>query len=303
MPGAWNRSEASTALVDIAQGMALLVHKAKLPKTIRMQRQMHEILVAEDISLWSVLQTLQKSNATRDEARFWLGLAQKLPLLTDLPASVSHRLSGCEPSAEMGMFGQALVLCVHQAAVAISFPSEKKWDADQLLVHFTEILPDSNMEAANELIDNVARSSHANRILERYGKQQFTQLTPATFWRDRAIAFPALRFGNDVEEHLTIAGGNQFLTIMHRLDELNASAAKWQADGGAAPNWHSKVTPEAETLRNNPQLAKTRKFKNAQGVPWLYTWHARFGSGGRIHLRFDATDRSVEIGYIGAHLP
>lgn len=35
----------------------------------------------------------------------------------------------------------------------------------------------------------------------------------------------------------------------------------------------------------------------------IFEWHARFGSGGRIHLRFDASIREVEIGYVGRHLP
>lgn len=54
---------------------------------------------------------------------------------------------------------------------------------------------------------------------------------------------------------------------------------------------------------NNPTLKASRFFRNGAGVTELYEWHARFGSSGRIHLRFDAALRSIEIGYIGSHLP
>jgi hypothetical protein len=42
---------------------------------------------------------------------------------------------------------------------------------------------------------------------------------------------------------------------------------------------------------------------SSQGTQKLFEWHARFGSSGRIHLRFDPSSYEVEIGYIGPHLP
>ena len=48
---------------------------------------------------------------------------------------------------------------------------------------------------------------------------------------------------------------------------------------------------------------RARRFKSVNGEPMLFAWHARFGRGARIHLRFDARTRQIEIGYIGVHLP
>jgi hypothetical protein len=45
-----------------------------------------------------------------------------------------------------------------------------------------------------------------------------------------------------------------------------------------------------------------RTFRGADGDSHDFEWHARFGSVGRIHLRFEAEGRLVEIGYIGRKL-
>ena len=54
---------------------------------------------------------------------------------------------------------------------------------------------------------------------------------------------------------------------------------------------------------SNPTLHEARRFRSGGGTRVLFEWHARFGSAARIHLRFDARTREIEIGYIGVHLP
>ena len=63
------------------------------------------------------------------------------------------------------------------------------------------------------------------------------------------------------------------------------------------------MTPESSTVMKNHKLREERRFRSQTGAIELFEWHARFGSGGRIHLRFDPASREVEIGYIGNHLP
>ena len=54
---------------------------------------------------------------------------------------------------------------------------------------------------------------------------------------------------------------------------------------------------------SHPTLREARRFRSVKGTRVIFEWHARFGSGGRIHLRFDAGVREVEVGYVGDHLP
>ena len=63
------------------------------------------------------------------------------------------------------------------------------------------------------------------------------------------------------------------------------------------------MTPESARVMQNPALREARCFRSGRGTMVLFEWHARFGSGARIHLRFDARTREIEIGYIGVHLP
>ena len=63
------------------------------------------------------------------------------------------------------------------------------------------------------------------------------------------------------------------------------------------------VTPESTRVMRDPVLREARGFRSHRGTREIFEWHARFGSGGRIHLRFDPDSREVEIGYIGPHLP
>ena len=87
---------------------------------------------------------------------------------------------------------------------------------------------------------------------------------------------------------------------MHGVERGDAVDA-WR--DGAAPPWTCKVTPESDRVMSHPSLREARRFRSGDGTPVLFEWHARFGSGGRIHLRFDASVREVEIGYVGGHLP
>ena len=53
----------------------------------------------------------------------------------------------------------------------------------------------------------------------------------------------------------------------------------------------------------NRFFREARMFQSHRGTREIFEWHARFGDGGRIHLRFDPPSKEVEIGYIGPHLP
>ena len=94
---------------------------------------------------------------------------------------------------------------------------------------------------------------------------------------------------------------NNLPTIIGKLVALERAAAAWET--GPAPDWPIQVSDGSSRVHDNPKLLDCRRFPSQDGTTRLFTWHARFGSGGRIHLRFDASTRRVEIGYIGPHLP
>jgi hypothetical protein len=295
--------EAQAVLTCLARGMAILIQAGYVHSVLRARHHFYEIGIANDGSLLDGLLQLQRGRTGREESRLWLSLAYKAPLLAELPADVVDRFQSCEPAVPRSDSGAALVLCAHLGAVAVSLRTEPGWDVDELIVAFTELLSDSTIVEVTENVDNLARRTHAQIILARHRARALNQLTHTTFWASRHLIFPNWRFGLDVEEQITVVGSNAFGAIARRLAELNAAAGQWIATGGPAPNWPCKVTPESETTMKNDQLRKARVFRDANGTARLYEWHARFGAGGRVHLRFDAAARTVEIGYIGPHLP
>ena len=299
---ATDRDAATRWIKDMVVGMAELARGKYVQKSIRALRPLQEILLGPDHSLDRAMQDLRIAGA-RDEYVFFMGLATKIPLLVELEPNEVGRFRACQARELPPEDGAPLLLVVLFDWVAVGFPSAEEWDRDQLVVSFDELLPDASIEETSETIDNLTRSRHAAAIGARHGDRLRSEITPGSFWRQRKVAFPHLTFGLDVEEHIANLPLSLFQTVVNKLAKLDASVARWRVQGGAAPRWTCQVTPESESVMNNAKLRAARRFRTHGGERKIFEWHARYGSGGRIHLRFESSTRQVEIGYIGSHLP
>ena len=300
------RYEALPWLVDMASGMAVLVRDGVAQKSLRTCRSVHEIRLPDELSLFCAYQELRR-RGNREESAFLMSLTEKTPLLSGVEPEVADRFLACEAAACEAKTlpspdGDPLVLCAVMNGVAVGFPSEPVWDRDRVSVIFHEMLRNGEIESAAEDVDNLARPAHAGSIADRHRERLRLEFgSPADLWTRREQLFPHLTFGPDVEEQLGKV--NVLSTVVNRLADLDAAAADWEGAGGAAPQWTCKVTPESETVKNDVKLREARRFRSSRGDRALFMWHARFGDSGRIHLRFDARERTVEIGYVGGHLP
>ena len=293
-------------LRDIAVGMSSLVKDNVVARSLRASRFPHEIYCLPHLTLGDAYLELIGQGA-RDESNFLLRLSAKAPLLSDTSQEVANRFRGCEQTTLPSEDGDPLVYCAITDGVAVGFPSDPIWDCPQITVTFNELLPDAEIGEAWETIDNLTRFSHArtisdsHRISTREGLLQ--SIDGTTLWERRQQAFPNLAFGPDVESHLATLNPGELGTVINRLASLDESAAQWHSVHSTAPPWQSKVTDENSSVKNNPKLREARRFRSYDDTPKLFMWHARFGSSGRIHLRFDRDSYHVEIGYIGHHLP
>ena len=300
------RQEVPARLADMASGMAALVRNGVAQTTLRMFRPAHEIGCPDGRSLFDAYLELRKQGKP-DESRFLMSLSNKVPLLSGVESDARDRFLACEATACAAKTlpspdGDPLVLCAVTNGVAVGFPSDPVWDRDRVSVIFAEMLRNGEIESAAEDIDNLARSAHAAPIADRHRERLRLECrSPADLWRRRGQLFPHLTFGPDVEDQLVKV--NVLSTVVNRLADLDTSAAAWRESGGAAPPWTCKVTPESESVMNDERLRERRRFRSVRGARDLFEWHARFGSSGRIHLRFEARERTVEIGYVGPHLP
>ena len=297
--------EQHTAVVwlkDVTVGMTMLVRDKIVERSLRMRQSLPETLCLPNWSLGDALQEMRK-DGSRDEYLFFLRLASKVPLLSEIDRDIADRFRGCEAKILPTEDGEPLVLCAITAGIAVGFPSVSIWDCDQLTIHFIEMLPDGSIGEASEMIDNLTRPAHAQPICRRHRaelRHHFTSF--GSLWNDKELAFPNLVFGPDVERHLERLNTGDLQVVVKCLVSLDESASEWRVTGGAMPPWKCKVTPESQSAMDNPRLREERRFRSHRGMRELFEWHARFGSGGRIHLRFDPSSREVEIGYIGQHL-
>lgn len=291
-----NRHTAVVLLKDVAIGMAQLVRNKVVQPSLRTRFSVSEIGCLADYSLFDAYLDLRKEGE-RETYKFLMGLSTKYPLLSEVASDVQDRFLACEAKQLPSEDGEPLVFCAITGGIAIGFPLDPVWDNDRLTVSFNELLSNGNIEETSETIDNLTRSVHARSICERYRIDLLRDQSPSELWQRRQEVFPNLVFGPDVElppEHSQ--------TVINRLMELDESAVRWRNIGGASPPWTCKVTRESDSLMRKQRLREARRFSSHRGTRELFEWHARFGSNGRIHLRFDTSMQEIEIGYIGPHL-
>ena len=290
-----NLHDVCALLADAAKGMAQLTNSRCADRVLRLARPLTEIRCAPDASLWDALISLGR--VARDEALFLMRIAQKVPLYADLPKYLSERWHAVEPTEHSG---EALVLCAVSGAIAVGLPFSERWDHDRLEVRFNELNDDETISEVAEPVDHLARLIHAAPIIERHRESMRSELSRENFWENRDQTFPNLSFGLEVPDQLKEIEVSQFGTVLGRLRELDKAANEWKTLDAAAPAWPCKVTPESKSTMANREGERT--FRGADGDSHVFEWHARFGSVGRIHLRFEAEGRLVEIGYIGRKL-
>ena len=293
-------------LLKMTGGMVLLNKRGVTSPALRMSRYMHEIPCADGVNLREAIFELQREGA-RDEFRYLIKLSAKVPLLDTTSKSDKDRFLRCEvtglgtkrlsPDDAAPMLYSAVT-----DGISVGFPSHPVWEHDRVDVYFNELLPDDELREVRETIDNLTRPEHADAISERSRSESREIANPDELWDGRDTAFPNLIFGPDVKHNLNDVEIGDLSAIFKKLSMIDECAANWQATNSAMPDWGGKVTPESRSVRNNRSLIQARRFKSHNGTTEIFEWHARFGRG-RIHLRFDARRKDVEIGYIGKHLP
>jgi len=299
-PGS-DRGSVTESLRNLVCGMARLVDERVVRSSLRAARGFHETQCFPGYFLSDARQHLQ-TLGHRDDYVFLMRLDAKYPLLREIGEEVRDRFLACEHRSLPAPDGEPLVFCAITDAVSVGFPVSPEWDRDRVTVHFNELLPDETIEPTSEEIDQLTRYAHAAPIRDRHRACLRAGSDPVALWENRGIAFPNLVFGPDVRQNL-VQWAHLLSTIVGKLTALDAAARDWPGRGGRAPDWGTKVSPESDSVMNNPTLREARRFRSEAGSRELFEWHARFGGSGRIHLRLAPDEHIVEIGYIGSHLP
>jgi hypothetical protein len=152
------------------------------------------------------------------------------------------------------------------------------------------------------LFDHVAEPSHAEAIRARRLAGLRDELTPRSFWLMRARVFPSLLFGLDVENQIEKFSTTLLPLLFKRLAELDERSTRWrQSESDRFPDGTTEIS--GETARTMKRYADDRSFRGHDGVMRTFEDHMWIDRSHRIHLIRNTIQKTVEIGYVGRHLP
>lgn len=288
-------------LNDLSRGMAQLVNDGVVNFQMRLSKHYSEITCMGDNNFYGFIQMLRRYGH-HDEFGFFIRLATKVPLLTDVEEDLVDRFWGCEGNEVPVGDNEPLIFCAISDGVLISLPSDPNWDSNILKVEFKELMDNGEVDNITEEIDNLARYNHASLICVRHQSRVLNISDPREIWDRREEFFPKLLFGPNVQENLQ-KNANNLGTIVGKLVALNQTVDEWQQVNSPKPKWKTHVSPESNNKMNNPEFRESRTFPSQNGNQEVFEWHARYGNSGRIHFRFDRSNKELEVGYIGTHLP
>ncbi len=152
------------------------------------------------------------------------------------------------------------------------------------------------------LFDHVAEPAHAEAINERRIALLRNGLTARSFWWLKERVFPHLLFGLDVKGQVEQFSGTLMPLMFTRLVELDSRAKVWRTSASHQfPDGRSEI--KKETSRTMKRYGNERIFRGHDGPTRVFEDHVWVDRSHRVHLFLDRNARSVEIGYVGPHLP
>ena len=90
--------------------------------------------------------------------------------------------------------------------------------------------------------------------------------------------------------------------LFKRLAALDSKVAQWKGDDrGRFPGGPPEITPE--TPQTMQRYGEARRFRGSDSQPKIFEEHVWVDRLFRIHLFRDFENRTMEIGYMGRHLP
>lgn len=256
----------------------------------------------EELSLGTCANEFYGSPQTYDLAVFFDALQQHAPAVDGLDDATIESILRLEPDAPAAGYerfyeqvraaGCEAMQCAVTGGVLISL-DRPAWDFDRAAV----ICGEASIE-----FDHASRVQHAEAIGARQHQQLMNSLSPQNFNAVRERVFPSLRWGQEVAGQIEVFPAEYLHLAFKRLAKLNSIVSAWSHSESNLPDFAGlEIRPESDLTMQN--YAAARRFRSATGDIRTYEKHVTVTSGTRIHLIVDDEARSIEIGYIGVHLP
>lgn len=250
---------------------------------------------------YTIHQWLTDQTVDRDlQALLWR-ISTKVTFDQDVPAAIKDRFHLSEFHYD-GQEAAGLGLAYLLATAAVSLRAAERWSRVHLRLRHTWIDADEVVLSQEVVALNIADRNQAEQVNNELLKSARDELAgdPSGLADRKQECFPHLTFGVDVDDQLSVLSGDVVELVIGKLIVLDGAVRDWRRDGTQAPVLPS-VHPEGESTMQ--RYGNQRIFRDASGVDKEYRPHAMVGFAYRIHFVVDQRNRTLEIGYIGKHLP
>lgn len=250
---------------------------------------------------YTIYDWLTDPTTDRDLRELLWKISTKVAFDEDVPEAVKDRFYLSEFQLD-DQEARGLGLAYLLATAAVSVRSAEWWERVHIRLRHTWLDVDE-VEHSHEIVSlNITDRDQADTVNDELLKWARDELTGnLTGLADRKQeCFPYLQFGTDVDKQLSSLSRDTIEQVVGKLIVLDGAVRDWRRDRTDAlgpPKVNSESEPTMQQYRNR------RIFRDVNGIPKEYRLHAMVGKSHRIHLAVDQGTKTLEIGYIGEHLP
>ncbi len=283
---------------DASKGALPTLRVAKCPWEVEVYKAVD---LSTSLSMGALAESFYETN-DYEYARYFSALSCMFPesnAVDDIALEGALRLLDempeirCEENLmAIQLAGSDALICAVSDFVLVSMLSDQCWDffrAD----FFSNEIGYGFFHAAN--------ARHANEIVGHLNRAERAEITQSTLMDHVDDVFPNIKFGNDVGGQIPRFPPNIFRLMLTRLDELNAMGGLWLNMEGPIPDPRRCIVDESDATMDN--YGSYRRFHGHDGVIRTFRKHIWIDKGNRIHLYLHEDAKTVEVGYIGKHLP
>lgn len=292
------RSEAMQRMSDLVKAIATLAGRSAVNLMPAIPFDFFGMKLSENYSLGT---WLQDPSVDRDERLFLRTISTKVTFDRDVGEAIKERFLLSDFRVR-GLEARALGLSYLLGTVTVSLRFEEFWTTVRVPLQYRWLEPDESQHCMDIVALNISDHTQVKTIADELliWKRDRLAADPQ-FLVDRfRECFPHVRFGLDVETQLSALPKDMLQPTIGKLIVLDGAVRDWRRSSTTLPAF-PKVHRESEPTMQ--RYGTMRRFRNADGEVVTYEPHAMVGSRYRIHLRVDQPRKSLEIGYIGEHLP
>ena len=252
---------------------------------------------------------LEDSEADRDQKLFFRRMTMKIGFDEDMDQAVMDRFYLSEffvearaETVRIAPEARGLGLAFLLDSVALSLPSEEHWRDFHVRLRHRWLEADGSEKERGVGVFNMSRADHGELIADELLRKEQAELraNPLSLADRMRDCFPHLNFGQDVSEQMVGLSADLRRLVIAKLTTLDGAVRDWRrgtTEDPVLPKVHTESEPTMQ------QFGHLRRFRDADGRVEIFMLHAMVGSRHRIHFRIKEGEKSLEVGYVGVHLP